>query len=139
MIVEVASPVLQSNVPVAFVDKVDVPLQLSVTLTEGAVGVVFGDAVPDPAALVQPLTVVVTVYVPEVFTVIVEVFAPVLHNNVPVALVDKVEVPSQLSVTLTDGAAGVVFGDAIPDPAKLVQPLAVLVTVYVPALFTVIN
>ena len=137
--VEVVSPVLQTKLPVALVNKVEVPLQLSVTLTDGAVGVAFGDAVPEPAALVHPLTVVVTVYVPEVFTVIVEVFAPVLHNNVPVALVDKVEVPSQLSVTLIDGAAGVVFGDAIPDPAKLVQPLAVLVTVYVPALFTVIN
>ena len=42
-------------------DKVDVPSQLSVTLTDGAVGVVFGAAIPDPAALVQPLTVVVTV------------------------------------------------------------------------------
>ena len=139
MIVDNDEPVLQSKVPVALVDKVEVPLQLSVTLTDGAVGVVFSDAVPEPAALVHPLTVVVTVYVPALATEIVDNAEPLLQSNVPVALVDKVEVPSQLSVTLTDGAAGVVFGDAIPDPAKLVQPLAVLVTVYVPALFTVIN
>ena len=46
--------------PIALVDKVDVPLQLSVTITTGADGVVFGDAVPVPVALVQPFTVTVT-------------------------------------------------------------------------------
>jgi hypothetical protein len=40
-------------------------------------------------------------------TVIEEVVSFVLHNNVPVALVDKVEVPLQLSTTLTSGTPGV--------------------------------
>jgi putative N-acetylmannosamine-6-phosphate epimerase len=57
----VLSPVLHASVPVAVVDKVDVPLQLSTTVTDGAFGAVFGAAVPEPAALVQPFTVVVTV------------------------------------------------------------------------------
>ena len=129
MIDEVFAPLLHNNVPVALVDKVEVPLQLSVTLTDGAVGVVFGDAVPDPAALVQPLTVVVTVYVPALATVIVDNDEPLLQSNVPVAFVDKVDVPLQLSTTVTDGAVGVVFGDAVPDPAALVHPLTVVVTV----------
>ncbi|WP_176550693.1 hypothetical protein [Tenacibaculum discolor] len=40
--------------------KVLVPSQLSTTVTTGADGVVFGAAVPVPAALVQPSTVVET-------------------------------------------------------------------------------
>ena len=62
-------------------------------------------------------------------TVIDEVLSPVLHNKVPAAVVDKVDVPLQLSVTLTVGADGVVFGAAVPDPAALVQPFTVVVTV----------
>ena len=61
MIDEVVSFVLHNSVPVAVVDNVDVPLQLSTTVTTGVDGVVFGAATPEPAALVQPLTVVVTV------------------------------------------------------------------------------
>jgi hypothetical protein len=38
----------------------DVPLQLSVTLTTGAGGALFCDAVPLPEGLVQPFTVCVT-------------------------------------------------------------------------------
>jgi hypothetical protein len=38
-----------------------------------------------------------------------EVVAPVLHNNVPVAVVDKVDAP-QLLATFIEGVAGVVFG-----------------------------
>jgi hypothetical protein len=49
----------------------------------------------------------------------------VLHNNVPVADVESVEVPLQLLVTFTVGANGVVFGAAVPDPAALVQPSTV--------------
>ena len=45
----------------AVVDKVDVPLQLSTTVTLGANGVVLGAAVPLPAGLVHPFTVAVTV------------------------------------------------------------------------------
>ena len=59
-----------------------------------------------------------------------------LHNNVPDAVVDKVDVPSQLLVTFTVGADGVDFGAAVPDPSALAQPLTVCVTVYVPAVLT---
>ena len=109
------------------------------TLTDGAEGVDFGAAVPDPTALVQPSTVWVTVYVPALLTVIDEEVSVVLHDKLPEADVDNVDVPLQLLVTLTDGAVGVVFGAAVPDPAALVQPSTVCVTVYVPALLTVID
>ena len=42
-------------------------------------------------------------------------------------------------VTLAVGAAGANFGAAVPDPGGLVQPFAVWVTVYIPAVFTVIE
>jgi hypothetical protein len=58
-----------------------------------------------------------------------EVVAPVLHNNVPVAVVDKVDVPLQLLTTFTVGVEGAVFGAAVPEPASLVQPSNVCVTV----------
>ena len=51
-----------------------------------------------------------------------------LHSRVPEAVVDNVEVP-QLSTTVTTGAAGVVFGAAVPLPDALVQPSTVCVTV----------
>ena len=54
--------------------------------------------------------------------------SPVLHNKVPVAVVDNVEVP-QLFTTVTTGADGMAFGAAMPEPAALVQPLTVCVTV----------
>ena len=54
-----------------------------------------------------------------------EVVAPVLHNNVPVAVVDKVDVPLQLLTTFTVGVEGAVFGAAVPEPASLVQPSTV--------------
>ena len=58
---DVLSPVLQRNMPAALVERVDVPLQLSTTVTTGAAGVVFGAAVPEPGSLLQPpVTVVVT-------------------------------------------------------------------------------
>ena len=139
VIEDVVAPVLHSSVPAAAVDKVDVLLQLSTTVTTGAAGVVFGAAVPLPAALVQPFTVVVTVYGPAVPTVIEAVAAPVLHSSVPAAAVDKVDVLLQLSTTVTTGAAGVVFGAAVPLPAGLVQPFTVVVTVYGPAVPTVIE
>jgi hypothetical protein len=52
--------------------------------TDGAEGVVFGAAIPEPGELVHPEIVCVTVYVPAVLTVIDEVVAEVLHNNDPV-------------------------------------------------------
>ena len=134
MIVEDVSPVLHNRLPTELVESVEVPLQLSTTDTTGVVGVDLGLAVPLPASLLQPFTVVVTVYIPAVFTVIVEVVSPVLHNRLPDALVDKVDVPLQLSCTVTTGVEGVVFGLAIPLPGALVQPLMVVVTVYVAAL-----
>jgi putative N-acetylmannosamine-6-phosphate epimerase len=64
-----------------------------------------------------------------VLAVIDEVEAPVLHNKVPVAIVDNVEVPLQLSTTFTTGVDGVVLGAAVPVPGKLLQPFTVFVTV----------
>jgi hypothetical protein len=62
--------------------------------------------VPDPDALVQPLPlVVVTVYAPPAVTVMDVVVSPVLHDKVPSAVVDKVELP-QASTSITDGADG---------------------------------
>ena len=122
---EVASDVLHNNVPDAVVDKADVPLQLFTTFTDGVAGVNFGAAVPDPAALVQPSTVCVTVYVPALPTVIDEAVSVVLHNKLPEVVADNVEVPLQLLVTFRDGAVGVDFGAAVPDPAELVQPSTV--------------
>ena len=62
-------------------------------------------------------------------TVIGEVVSVVFHNNVPDAVVDNVDVPSQLFTTFTVGVAGVVFGAAVPEPCALTQPLTVVVTV----------
>ena len=93
------------------------------------VGTLFGDAVPEPDALVHPLTVLVTVYVPPVDTVIEEVVAPVLHNKVPVAVVDNVEEP-QLFTTVTDGADGA-------DGAVLITTLADATEMHPAALVTV--
>ena len=126
---EVVSVVLHNKVPDAEVDKIDVPLQLFTTFTVGADGVVFGVANPEPTELVQPSIVCITVYVPALLTVIDEVVSVVLHNNVPDAVVDKVDVPLQLFTTFTEGVDGVVFGDATPEPAELVQPSTVCVTV----------
>ena len=61
MIEEVDSPVFQSNVPAALVERTEVPSQLSATVTIGVEGVDLGAATPDPASLVQPFTVAVTV------------------------------------------------------------------------------
>jgi hypothetical protein len=70
---------------------------------------VFGAATPEPDSLVQPFAVCVTVNVPALLTVIDEVVSVVLHNNVPEAVVDKVDVPSQLFTTFTEGVEGVVL------------------------------
>jgi hypothetical protein len=129
MMVEVVAPLLHNKLPAALVDSVDVPLQLSTTDTSGTAGAAFGLAVPPPALLAQPFTVVVTVYVPATFTVMAEVVAPLLHNRIPAALVDKVDVPLQLSATVTTGVTGVDFGLAVPLPALLAQPFTVVVTV----------
>ena len=64
---------------------------------------------------------------PAEVTVIEAVVAPVLHAIVPPAGIDKTELP-QLFVTVTTGVA-VTTGAASPEPAALVQPFTVLVTV----------
>ena len=104
----VLAPLLHKIVPPVGIDKVELP-QLLTTVTTGVAGVATGAAMPEPAALVQPLTVLVTVYVPAVVTVIEAVVAPVLHNIVPPVGIDNVELP-QLFTTVTTGAAGAAFG-----------------------------
>ena len=126
VIVAVVSPVLHNNVPVKFdAVSVDVPSQLSVTVTVGADGALPGFATPLPSGEVHPLTVWEIVYVPGTVTVIGVVVAPVLHKIVapaatPVAV--SVDVPSQLSVTVTVGADGALPGFAIPLPGPEVHP-----------------
>lgn len=73
-------------------------------------------------------------------TVIDAVLAPVLHNNDPVKLeAVNTELP-QLLTTPTDGDGTEEFkGAAMPLPGELVQPFTVCVTVYVPAIVTVID
>ncbi len=61
----------------------------------GAMGAEPGAATPVPGKLVHPFTVWVTLYVPPVVTVIDCPVEFVLHNRLPVAVVDNVEVPSQ--------------------------------------------
>ena len=55
--------------------------------------------------------------------------SPVFHNNVPVAFVERTDVPSQLSATVTIGVEGPAPGAATPEPASLVQPFTLAVTV----------
>jgi hypothetical protein len=52
------------------------------------------------------------------------VVAPVLHNKLPVAVVDKVEL-KQVFITVTKGAEAGNCGDAVAVPAALVQPVTV--------------
>jgi hypothetical protein len=130
---------LHSSEPVKF-EAVNRELpQLSVTDTMGVATTGFtGAAVPLTAMLVHPFTVWVTLYVPAADTVIDGEVAPVLHNNEPVYdPAVNTEFP-QLFTTVIVGM-GVTSGAATPLPGKLVLPLTVCVTVYVPALVTVIE
>ena len=78
-------------------------------MTIGALGATIGFAFPVAAALVQPPTVCVTLYIPAVVTVIEDVVSPVDHNKLePVAV--KIELP-QLSDTVTIGALGALGAD----------------------------
>jgi hypothetical protein len=56
--------------------------------------------------------------------VIEEVDCPVDHNNVPVAVVERIDVP-QLFTTVTTGTEGPAPGLATPDPIGLTQPFVV--------------
>ena len=68
-----------------------------------------------------------------------EVVAPLLHNKEPVKDVAvNIELP-QLSTTDTVGADGIAYGAAAPLREGLVHPFTVWVTVYVPAVATVID
>ena len=63
---------------------------------------------------------------PATIAVIDEAVAPVLHNNVPAAVVERVEL-LQLFTTVTTGVVGIVLGEAIALPCALVQPATVAV------------
>ena len=75
---------------------------------------------------------------PAVDTVIDEADAPLHHNNVPVAVVESVELP-QLFETVTTGVAGTGLGAAITLSGALVHPFTFIFKVYVPGLLTVID
>lgn len=51
-----------------------------------------------------------TANVPSVLTMMDELVAPVLHNKLPGAVVDNVDVPLQLFTTFTTGVAGTDVG-----------------------------
>ena len=128
-------PSLQVNVPVTPVAViVDVP-QLLMTLNTGALGKALGLAVTALlVALVHPLDVCVTVYVPEL-TVRGFPVPPSLQVNVPVTPVAVIVDVPQLLMTLNTGALGTALGLAVTALLDaLVHPLDVCVTVYVPAL-----
>ena len=67
-------------------------------------------------------------YEPAALTVMEGVVAPLLHNIVPPAGIERVELP-QPSTTVTTGVAGIVPGAASPEPWALIQPFKVRVTV----------
>lgn len=54
--------------------------------------------------------------------------SPSPHNSVPAAVVDRVEVVSQLLVTVITGADGILLGLDEAIPKALVQPLTVVDT-----------
>ena len=56
------------------------------------------------------------------------VVAPLLHNKVPAAVVESVELP-QLFATVTTGVDGTALGADAPLPAALIHPFTVVVTV----------
>jgi hypothetical protein len=57
---DVVAPVLHKSEPVAVVESVELP-QLLATVTSGIAGIALGAAVPLPAPLLHPFTVVATV------------------------------------------------------------------------------
>lgn len=121
----VVAPVLHSIVPPAGIDNTELP-QLLTTVTIGARP--FGAATADPTALIHPLTVLLTVYVPGAVTVMEAAVEPLLQRIVPPAGIDNVELP-QLLATVMTGVAGVAFGAAVAEATALIQPFTVLLTV----------
>ena len=63
------------------------------------------------------------------FTMMEAEVEPLLHCRFPDAFVERVEVPSQLSTTVTTGVEGPAPGVAMPEPASLAHPFTVEVTV----------
>lgn len=134
----VTTPLLPDEVPVHVTVPVPVPFTTMdpllfphddgfVNVPVVIVGATNGAAVPDPAILVHPPTVCVTVYNPGVVTVIEAVVSPVDHDKF-VPEVVKVEEP-QLFTTVTTGVAGIANGFAVPVPGADVHPPTVCVTV----------
>ena len=137
---DVVSPVLHNSEPAKPVAVNAELSQLLTTDTIGAEGTAFGAAIPLPSGLVHPSTVCVTIYVPGAVTIMDDVVSPVLHNKLPVnsEAVNK-ELP-QLFTTVTTGATPKLLdGAATPLPGTLVHPFIVCVTVYFPAVATVID
>jgi hypothetical protein len=116
--------------------KTELP-QPSFTLTDGADGTANGAAVTEAGVLVHPPTVCVTVYGPAEVTVMDPVVAPVDQSRFDPVAVNTDE--PQLSTAETAGTEGNESGAAVPEPAELVHPLIVCVTVYVPGVVTVID
>jgi hypothetical protein len=130
VIAGVVSPVLHNKLPVKSpAVNFELP-QLSTTVMVGeATDEIIGAAITLPGSLVQPFTVCVKVYVPPVVTVIDVVVSPVLHSNDPVNdPAVKTEWP-QLFATVTVGAGGIIFGEAVALPSALTHSLTVCVTV----------
>ena len=106
----------------------------------GALGITKGTALPEPAEEGHPFTVCTTVKVVLLEVVVEEDVPPSLQSIVAFAAGVNTSVDNpQALVTLTEGVAGVVFGAATPEPEAEVHPFAVCVTVYVPAVETVIG
>src|SRR5947207_8665395 len=112
----------------------------------GVAGVALTTTFVVPAALGQPLTVIVTEYVPASAVVAfvrvgfcsadVKPFGPVKAYVAPLAVgvLSWVVAPSQYGPPLVAvGVAGIVLTTTFVDPAALVQPFTVTVTEYVPA------
>jgi len=101
-------PVLHINGPAPLAIRIEEPLQLLNTEMPGATGTILGDAIADPAALVQPVTVAVTLNNTLLLTVIELVVAPPGdHTRDPVAVVASMEYPQVLTTVIAgaDGAA----------------------------------
>ena len=119
---------LHNNVPVNEPAVNTLLLQLLVTDTVGAGTLeTIGAATPLPVALVHPLTVCVTVYVPEAVTVIEVVVAPVFHNKDPVKDPAVNVEPPQLFTTFTTGADGTAFTVSVA-ALELTEPEALVHT-----------
>ena len=132
-------PVLHNKDPVKPVAVNSELPQLLLTDTPGATGIVLGAAVALANELVQPFNVCDSSYIVDVNTVIEFVVSPVLHDNDPVTPVAvKTELP-QLLLTDIPGAAGVGLGADVALAAGLEQPFIACITVYVPAVVTVID